>query len=170
MLTGYIPSPKFASLKAAAFGFEFAARENPDRCSDRGSGYIIPGTKSAAQTLFFSDRRKEDCESGGFDPKLLDHCCGIMQPITIGEWMSLFSIDLSGTKDCQGPLLFVLGEFDYGPCNGDCKGAYDVDEVGKMFPNVQCLDVQMRPWTEHCLTLHQGARDGFKETFGVVEG
>lgn len=63
---------------------------------------------------------------------------------------------------CEADLFLVLqlsaGEFDFVTCNGDCKGAYNVEEMKtQWFPNASNVTVHLQPDTAHVLNLARNA-------------
>jgi hypothetical protein len=75
--TGWVVTEHFGTFGQAAFGYQYAAENDPRRFSDRGSGYIVVGTKPSFQQLFFSQAL--------LDPNMLDYGNSIRQPGTVGE-------------------------------------------------------------------------------------
>lgn len=94
--TGWLVNAHLGAFGQAAFGFEYARENSPKKFGDRGSGYIVPGTKSSFQQLFLA--------KSSLDPKMLDYGNSIKQPATVGEGTpSGVIIGLPATK-FTGPL------------------------------------------------------------------
>lgn len=54
VLTGYIPNAHMAEVRRTSFGLEYAPQNDPTLFGDRSPGYLVPGTPSSFQTVFFS--------------------------------------------------------------------------------------------------------------------
>ena len=170
VLTGYIPNNQLANMAITSGGLLYAAENDPTLFSDRGSGYIVPGTRSSLQAGFFSMRANTTSGLGGFEPELLDYAFSIRQPTTVGEWVSGGTLNLGPAPGFRGPVQFVVGEFDFAVCKGDCRGTYSEEALKIIYPHVSDLKVYLQDGTGHGLTLHRGANVGYKVTLDWLEG
>lgn len=75
--TAWLLSDHFGVFSQAAFGYQYARENDPNKFKDRGSGYIVTGTKNSFQQLFLAE--------DSLDPKLLEYGNSIKQPGTVGE-------------------------------------------------------------------------------------
>lgn len=94
--TGWLVSPHIADYKQASYGWQYAAENDPVKFGNRGSGYIVVGTKSSLQQGFF--------HAGNFDPKLLTYANQIKQTTTVGEALTAGSIIGLPATSFTGPL------------------------------------------------------------------
>lgn len=97
--TGLIPHGKLAetgALRQSAFGLVYAASNDPVRFGDRGSGYLVQGSQTDANRLFF--------KKGFFEPELLAYGTEIKQTGTVGEFLS-FGSTLKPAPGYTGPIL-----------------------------------------------------------------
>ncbi|KAL8830100.1 MAG: hypothetical protein Q9191_001624 [Dirinaria sp. TL-2023a] len=163
VLTGYIQTGRFSSNKWAAWGLEYAPQNNATLFPNLSPGYIVPGTHAAMQANFFSTRRNTSTGIGGFDPKLLDYAYSIRQTLTGAEIASLSQVLTPGpAKGFKGPLQFVLAQFDYAVCAGDCSDAVNTEALKKLYPDARKIDTFMQPGTGHGLPFHKGANLGYQ--------
>jgi len=77
ILTGFVVTEKVFINNQATHGWELARESDPKRWGDRGSGYIIPGTKYDLLQFFFSQ--------ASLDLPLLDYAWSLAQPNTVSE-------------------------------------------------------------------------------------
>ena len=162
VVTGFIP--QVGNLMPTSFEPEFAAQNDPHLFAARGSGYIVPGTPSALQTGFFSARANVTAGLGGFEPALLDYGFEIRQPATITEFLPAINVDAGAAPGYKGLLQFVFAEFDFPVCRGDCRDSYNEDMLHKLYPHAKNITVYVQPGTGHGLTMHRGAKVGYKAT------
>ncbi|KAK3326731.1 hypothetical protein B0H66DRAFT_513334 [Apodospora peruviana] len=160
ILTGFLYTNKLDQANVATWGFEFARESDRKRFGDRGSGYIVQATKSNVQISFF--------KKGGFEPAMLDYAEEIKQPNTITEFSTLASALGKVAVDFKGPVQFIIGEFDYGFCAGDCKGTYDIEGIKKLYPAAKDVGVHIQPGTGHGLALSLNATAGYKVSFDFL--
>lgn len=163
IITGYIPNPHLGTVGAVSFALEYAG--TTPGYTDRTSGYML-STKPGIQTVFFGGNPHT-----AYTPELLSYGDSIKQPITVGEYTSAYTIAIAGNiggTDFKGPLQYVLPEFDFYICQGDCKGVYDVDALKGIFPNAGPLEVKIQPNTGHALPLHNNATAGYQLTFDFL--
>ncbi|KAL4908487.1 hypothetical protein BDW74DRAFT_175171 [Aspergillus multicolor] len=156
--TGLIPNTQVGAAGQRAFGLEYAATSNPSRFGDRGSGYVVQGTISALQQVFF--------KKGYFDPEVLQYADSIKETGTAGEFVSFGSALEKPALEYTGPILFALAEYDFGTCLGDCKGTYNVTAIREgLFPAAVDVSVQVQPGSGHALTLHTNATGHYEAVF-----
>ncbi|KAL4799712.1 Alpha/Beta hydrolase protein [Aspergillus venezuelensis] len=160
--TGLIPSTLFGQTGQRAFGLEFAPQNDPARFGSRSSGYLVQGSLTALQQIFF--------KKGYFDEALLKYAEGIKETGTVGEFVSLATALGSPATEYKGPLLFALGEYDFGVCQGNCTGAYDLDALrNETFPAARDVDVHIQPGSGHALTMHSNATGHYRAIFEYLE-
>lgn len=97
--TGLILEGQFGLVGQSSFGLEYAAA-NDRKFHDRGSGYLVQGTRSNAQQLFF--------KKGFFDEEMLRYAEGIKETGTVGEFLSLGGLLGGVAEGYTGPLLVCL--------------------------------------------------------------
>ena len=167
VLTGFLINKEILQQRNTAFGAEYARENDPKLFADFGSGYVVPATPSAIQTSFFSSRVNKTTGIGGFDPKLLEYAFSLRQPTPGPEVGSanVLVLPLPGAPKYTGPVQFVVGEFDFLFCLGDCRNTYNATEVRGMFPKAKDVEVYLQPGTGHGLPFHNGAQVGFQATF-----
>ncbi|KAK5653084.1 hypothetical protein OQA88_9371 [Cercophora sp. LCS_1] len=159
--TGFLPTnTTLAGLNLATWGFEFARDNDRALFADHGSGYLVQATKFNVQLSFL--------RKGTFEPALLDYAWRIRQPVAVSEFLSLGTAFGKEGAKFQGPLQFVVGENDYGNCDGDCNGVYDLEMIKRVYPGVKDLAVHLQPRTGHGLTLSTNATAGYKVSFDFL--
>ena len=127
------------------------------------------GTLSALQTGFFSTRANATAEIGGFDPEVLDYAFSIRQTITTSEFFPA-PIDLGPATQFEGPLQYMLAEYDFPVCGGDCRNTFDRDALRGQYPKAKGdIDIYTQPGNGHALTMHRGAGVGFKATLDWLD-
>ena len=67
VLTGFILNKDFADIGPTSFGFELVLENDPVLFRSRLSGYVVPVTASAVQTIYFSTRRNALTSISGFN-------------------------------------------------------------------------------------------------------
>ena len=162
IITGYIPNPHFADLRWTTFGAEYAPLSNPKLFGDRSAGYLAVPTTSALQTGFFSTRANATEGVGGFDDEALDYAFSIAQTIAAAEIPSPSQLNLGPALGFNGFVQFVVAEYDFLVCRGDCSEALTVDQLKLLYPKAQQVDKYVQLGTGHGLTLHKGARSGYE--------
>ena len=172
--TGYILNDHFQDMRRTGWGFEYAAQNDATLFGDRSSGYIVSGTQSAIQTGFFSTRANDATGVGGFEPALLDYGFSIRQPVATTEFLSPYQLNggqLNGgvAQDFRGPVQFVVGEFDFLDCGGDCKGTFDPAMIESLYPKATDVDIYIQEGTGHGLTMHRKADLGYKATLDWLD-
>ena len=168
VITGYILNDHFAEMRKATFALEYAPQSNGTLFGDRSSGYMVDGTREGFQTVFFSTQANATTGTGGFDTEVLDYAFSIRQTITTSEFLPP-TVNLGAAPGFKGPLQFMLAEFDYPVCRGDCRIAFDRDFFRSLYPNAKDVDIYTQRGNGHALTLHRGASLGFKVTLDWLD-
>ena len=154
-ITGFLLTDKLASAGSTAWALEYAGRAP----YHRPSGYAV-SQKSGIQTIFFGGTPYE-----AFTPELLAYGDAIKQPIAVGEIASAFWVLGRLGPEFKGPLQYLLPEFDFYICRGDCKGVANATQLAQTYPNAAEIDVVIQPNTGHALPLHKNATAGFQLTY-----
>ena len=158
--TGFIIAEHPNQDSSTAFGFEYAATNDPGLWSDYGSGYIVPATVSDLQTTFF--HRENATDPAGFSDKMLAYGESIKQPLTVAKWTSIRGLlNIGYAPEFTGPLQFFLAEYDFLICDGDCVDNYDPTLINGLYPNSTGVDIYVQPGAGHGLTLHRNASAGY---------
>lgn len=146
---------------------KYAPDDDPKLFGDTSSGYVVSSTQGAVQANFFSSRVNQSTGIGGFDPKLLEYAFSIRSPVAAPEPGSVFVLLLDNpiAPEYSGPVQFLLGEFDFAICRGDCRNTYNTTKVHGMYPKAKAIDIYLQPGTGHGLPFHNGAQIGFQKTF-----
>ena len=168
VMTGYILNDHFAEMRKATFALEYAPRNNATLFGDRSSGYMVDGTRDGFQTVFFSTQTDAATGTGGFDTDVLDYAFSIRQTITTSEFLPP-TINLGAAPDFTGPLQFMLAEFDYPVCRGDCRIPFDLGFFRGLYPNATDIDIYTQKGNGHALTLHRKANTGYKATLDWLD-
>jgi len=159
IITGSIPNKEIAQVRATSFGFELARLVDPVKFK-LPSGYLVPKTASNIQTIFF--------HNGNFDPKLLNYANEIKQAITVGEYDSPGTLNLAHGPTFQGPLQYIVAEFDFATCGGDCRNTYGVASLKQIYPHAKVIEAYIQPGSGHALTLHRNASAGYKASLDFL--
>ena len=171
VLTGYILNPHFTEMRKTSFGLEYAPLNNESLFGDRSSGYMVDGTLSGFQTIFFHPAQADAATGvGGFDTDVLDYAFSIRQTITTSEFLIPPQLNLGAAPDFKGPLQFMLAEFDYPVCRGDCRIPFDLPTLQGLYPGAKDIDIYTQAGNGHALTMHRGANVGFKATLDWLGG
>ncbi|KAL9594912.1 MAG: hypothetical protein Q9219_006767 [cf. Caloplaca sp. 3 TL-2023] len=162
-ITGSVQNPRFR-LRATSLGLEYAPENDAKLLSDRSAGYVVWGTRAAIQAGFSSTRANTSTGTGGFEEEVLDYAYSIRQTAGVTEFLSLLGgqLDLGPAVDFKGPVQFVLAEHDFLSCEGDCNGALDMDLLETLYPKAKNISTFIQRGTGHGLTLHKGAKLGYK--------
>lgn len=169
VLTGYILNDHFAEMRKTSFALEYAPQNNKTLFGDRPSGYMIDGTLEGFQTIFFSTQADATTGTGGFDRGVLDYAFSIRQTITTSEFLPP-TINLGAAPDFKGPLQFMLAEFDFPVCRGDCRIPFDLAFFKNLYPNATDINIYTQKGNGHALTLHRKANSGYKATLDWLDG
>jgi pimeloyl-ACP methyl ester carboxylesterase len=160
IITGYLLTQYLASTGSTTFSVEYAATSSPPY--DRPSGYVVC-KKNGIQNIFFGGDPKT-----AFTPKLLDYGNDIKQPVPIGEFASAFWLIGNQGPSFKAPVQYVLPEFDFYICRGDCNGLANVTMLAQTYPNATAIEVAIQPNTGHALPLHNNATAGFQLTYDFL--
>jgi pimeloyl-ACP methyl ester carboxylesterase len=160
IITGYLLTQNLASAGSTSFSVDYAATSSPS--FDRPSGYVVC-KKSGIQNIFFGGNPKT-----AFTPELLDYGNDIKQPVPIGEFASAFWLIGNYGPSFKAPVQYLLPEFDFYICRGDCKGLANVTALAQTYPNATEIEVAIQPNTGHALPLHNNATAGFQLTFDFL--
>lgn len=171
VLTGFLVNKEIFSQKQTQKGLEYAPENDPALFADSSSGYVVHGTAASVQTEFFSSRQNQTTGIGGFDPKLLEQAFTTRQPEGVVETGSAFILYASApiAPLYKGPVQFMVGEFDFVVCGGDCRGTHNATDVMDMYPKSPDVDIWLQPGTGHALPFHYGAKAGFQKTFDFLK-
>lgn len=161
VLTSYIFNKYATQLRLASFGVELARTTDPELFSDFPNGYFVQNSAAALQSGFFSTFANKTTGVGGFEPELLDYAFTIRQPTGVSDWTTPSLLNI-GVTDFTGPVQFMIAEFDYVVCLGDCKGVYDEEMIKRLFPNASDVNFHIQEGSGHGLTMHKGANVGYK--------
>ena len=147
IITGFAPNKCFGATGFSSWYAQYAATAG----WDRGSGYVV-NQKSGIQVLFFGGD-----PASAFTKELLDYGDSIKQPIPVGEFASGTQIGGRPGTGLKAPKQFVLPEFDFFICGGDCKGLTNVTVLRKTWPAASDLELVIQPNTGHALPFHKNA-------------
>jgi pimeloyl-ACP methyl ester carboxylesterase len=154
IITGYLLTQFLGSAGSTSFSVEYAATSSPPY--DRPSGYVVC-KKNGIQNIFFGGNPKT-----AFTPELLDYGNEIKQPVPIGEFASAFSLIGNYGPSFKAPVQYLLPEFDFYICRGDCNKLANVTNLAQTYPNATAIEVAIQPNTGHALPLHNNATAGFQ--------
>ncbi|KAL6851823.1 alpha/beta-hydrolase [Trichoderma novae-zelandiae] len=157
IITGYLYTENLASAGSTSFSVEYAATGSPP--FNRSSGYVVC-QRDGIQNIFFGGNPKT-----AFTPELLNYGISIKQPVPIGEFASAFSLIGNPGPSFKAPVQFLLPEFDFYICRGDCRGLANVTALNETYPHATDIEVAIQPNTGHALPLHNNATAGFKVMF-----
>ena len=168
MITGFVINKYLPRLRLASFGLEYAP-DSSKLFSDFSSGYIVESSISNLQSGFFSTFANETAGVGGFEPELLEYAFSVRQPVTVNDFTTPGLLNLGLAAEFTGPVQYVVAEFDYVVCQGDCRGVYDPTVIESLFPKASNVSFYMQPGTGHGFTMHKGANVGYKATFDWLD-
>jgi pimeloyl-ACP methyl ester carboxylesterase len=153
IITGYLLTEVLGNAGSTSFSVEYAATGSPP--FNRPSGYVVC-QRDGIQNIFFGGNPKT-----AFTPELLDYGISIKQPVPIGEFASAFSLLGNPGPSFVAPVQFLLPEFDFYICRGDCRDLANVTALKQTYPNATDIEVVLQPNTGHALPLHNNATAGF---------
>lgn len=157
IITGYLYTEFLASAGSTSFSVEYAATGSPP--FKRPSGYVVC-QRDGIQNIFFGGNPKT-----AFTPELLNYGISIKQPVPIGEFASAFSLLDNPGPSFKSPVQFLLPEFDFYICRGDCRDLASIPDLKKTYPNATAIEVAIQPNAGHALPLHNNATGGFQLMF-----
>jgi pimeloyl-ACP methyl ester carboxylesterase len=96
ILTGFVFNDQISKIGVNVFGWEFAAENDPQRFGDRSSGYLVQGTETSAQLIFFNKATLE--------AELLRYASQIKQTATTAELLSGSTILGQPAMNFRGPV------------------------------------------------------------------
>lgn len=160
IITGFLLTQNLASSGSTTFSVEYAATSSPPY--DRPSGYVVC-KKNGIQNIFFGGNTKT-----AYTPALLDYGNDIKQPVPIGEFVSAFWLLGNYGPSFKAPVQYLLPEFDFYICRGDCNGLANVTMLAQTYPNATAIEVAIQPNTGHALPLHNNATAGFQLTYDFL--
>ena len=161
VITGYVATPLLGAVGYTPWSVQFATAANP--ALDFGPGYVL-AQKSGIQNVFFAGDPRT-----AFTPELLDYGDAIKQPLPVGELASGYKLVGLPGLDYTGPIHFMLAEFDFFICGGDCNGVANRTQLEMAYPQAAALQIDMQPNTGHALPLHNNASAGFQVSFDFLE-
>jgi hypothetical protein len=100
---------------------------------------------------------------------MLDYAYSIRQTVTTSELVPTNMLNIGTAPDFEGPVQFLITEFDDLLCAGECKGTYDTAFVGGLFPKARDVKFYVQEGTCHGLTMHRKANLGFKATLDWLD-
>lgn len=65
-------------------------------------------------------------------------------------------------------MQFFVGEYDV-ICGGDCRGAYELEYLKKLYPAAADVSVYLQPASGHGLTLSTNATAGYNVIFSYLD-
>ncbi|KAH8797936.1 hypothetical protein F5884DRAFT_687572, partial [Xylogone sp. PMI_703] len=65
----------------------------------------------------------------------------------------------------KAPIQYLLPEFDFYICRGNCNRLANVTTLYQTYPNATDIEVAIQPNTGHALPLHNNATAGFRLIF-----
>jgi hypothetical protein len=160
IITGFVPNKYFGKVGIAAFAVKYAG--SPP--FNRPSGYVVC-QKSGIQTTFFAGD-----PNTAFTKEMLDYGDAVKQPIPIGEFASAYHLLGLKGPSLKAPVQYMLAEFDFYVCAGDCNGLPEADPkaLAETYPNAAVIDVIIQPNTGHAFTLHNNATAGYQAIFDFL--
>jgi pimeloyl-ACP methyl ester carboxylesterase len=161
IITGFFLNKYLGKAGMASFGVDYAPTSSPPY--NRSSGYLVC-QKSGIQNIFFGGDLKT-----AYTPEMLDYGNAIKQPFSIGELTSAFWILGLEGPSLKAPVQYMLAEFDFYICGGDCKGLFDLQALQQTYPNAADIEVAVQPNTGHAFTLHNNATAGYQLTFDFLD-
>ncbi|KAI6855232.1 hypothetical protein KC343_g2306 [Hortaea werneckii] len=160
IITGYIATEFLGSVGTACWSPQYAAKARAG--FDGGPGYVL-NQKSGIQNLFFAGDPHT-----AFTEELLDYGDQTKQPVPVGELASSYELVGLPAPEYTGPIHFMLAEFDFFICGGDCKGLTNRTQMGLVYPKSSAIEVDIQPNTGHAFPLHNNASSGFQVSFDFL--
>lgn len=78
-------------------------------------------------------------------------------------------MNLGAALQFDGPLQFVVAEFDYVVCRGDCNLPFDLATFRSVYPKATDIDIYTQNGTGHGLTMHRKANLGYRATLDWLD-
>ncbi|KAI7329885.1 hypothetical protein KC367_g8582 [Hortaea werneckii] len=161
IITGYIATEFLGSVGTACWSAQYAANARP--AFEGGPGYVL-NQKSGIQNLFFAGDPHT-----AFTEELLDYGDRTKQPVPVGELASSYKLVGLPAPEYTGPIHFMLAEFDFFICGGDCKGLTNRTQMSLVYPKSSAIEVDIQPNTGHAFPLHNNASAGFQVSFDFLK-
>jgi pimeloyl-ACP methyl ester carboxylesterase len=154
IITGFVLNQYIGKPGQASFSVDYAATASPP--FKRPSGYVVCSDRGI-QNIFFGGATKT-----AYTPALFNYGNAIKQPISVGEIASAFTILGVPGPTLAVPVQYMLAEFDFYICGGDCKGVTSVEALKATYPKATALELAIQPNTGHGFTLHNNATAGYQ--------
>lgn len=158
IITGFAPNKYFGATGFASWYAQYAATAG----WARGSGYVV-NQKSGIQVVFFGND-----PATAFTKELLNYGDSFKQPVPVGELASGAQIGGRAGTGLKAPMQFVLPEFDFFVCGGDCKSLTNETTLRDTWPAASDLELVIQPNTGHALPFHKNATAGFQLSFDFL--
>lgn len=153
ILTGFVPNKYLASAGTITFDASVAA--------DRPNGYLS-ASRGGIQNIFFGG-------NDSFTDEAMYYADSLRQAFPVGEYASSYALLLNQPDGAfKGPLQFMLPEFDFYICKGDCKGVYNETALRQSFPGAKELEIYVQPNTGHAMPFHKNATAGYEVIFDFL--
>lgn len=160
IITGYVYNQFLGKSGMASWGVDYAATSRPP--FSRTSGYVVC-QKSGIQNLFFAG----DTHTA-YTKKMFEYGDAIKQPVPVGELASAYHVLQLPGPSLKAPVQYMLAEFDFYICGGDCKGIFNATAANITYPNAATIESYIQPNTGHAFTLHNNASAGYQVTFDFL--
>jgi pimeloyl-ACP methyl ester carboxylesterase len=161
IITGYVLNKHFGDIGYTSWGVQYAATADPPY--DRPSGYAVP-SKQGIQAVFYGGQ-----PGVAFTKEELDYGNAIKQPVPVGELASSYQLVGLPGPSFEGPIQYMMPEFDFFICGGDCRNTYSLEQLHATYPKASAIEVYIQPNTGHALPLHNNATAGFQASFDFLE-
>ncbi|KAF7557774.1 hypothetical protein G7Z17_g504 [Cylindrodendrum hubeiense] len=160
IITGYVLNQYLGKSGMASWGVDYAATSCPP--FNRTSGYVVC-QKSGIQNIFFAGDVHTAYTKG-----MLEYGDAIKQPVPVGELASAYHVLGLPGPSLKAPVQYMLAEFDFYICGGDCKGIFNATAANNTYPNAATIEAYIQPNTGHAFTLHNNATAGYQVTFDFL--
>ncbi|KAI4150384.1 MAG: hypothetical protein L6R39_002277 [Caloplaca ligustica] len=160
IITGYVATQYLGAVGYSPWSVQYAATADPP--FDRGPGYVLC-QKSGIQNIFFAGDPHT-----AFTKEMLDYGDAIKQPVPVGELASGYKLVGLPGLNYTGPIHFMLAEFDFFICGGDCKGVTNRTALQGIYPKASAVELDIQPNTGHAFPLHNNATAGFEVSFDFL--
>ncbi|KAI7334888.1 hypothetical protein KC315_g3538 [Hortaea werneckii] len=119
---------------------------------------------SGIQNIFFAGDPRT-----AFTEELLEYGDRTKQPVPVGELASSYKLVGLPAPEYTGPIHFMLAEFEFFICGGDCKGITNRTQMSLVHPKSSAIEVDIQPNTGHAFPLHNNASAGFQVSFDFLK-
>ncbi|KAI6914332.1 hypothetical protein KC318_g1158 [Hortaea werneckii] len=161
VITGYVATELLGSVGTASWSAQYAANARPG--FDGGPGCAL-NQKSGIQNIFFAGDPRT-----AFTEELLEYGDRTKQPVPVGELASSYKLVDLPAPEFTGPIHFMLAEFDFFICGGDCKGLTNRTQLSLAYPKSSAIEVDIQPNTGHAFPLHNNASDRLQVSFDFLK-